>query len=182
MTPTLLFLLAVALLTAPPEAPAGPVLPGELPLLQGIALSLEILDERETNYVFHRPEDFAGDLALLRRRWQDLRDAPRVADAERLPDRDTINDLIAFNRKHRDYLTACQWTETSRADEWRERIQETDAVYQVLDTMRDARCDYFFCTVRRAALKKLRGVIGLDAFAFGRWPGPIPQHRLREIP
>src|SRR5262249_36039264 len=81
------YLLAVALLTSPPDSPE-PVTAPDLfaalqPALQGLAVEWEILDPREVRYVLTRPEDFGSDLKLLRRRSQDLADAPPLGDGMR---------------------------------------------------------------------------------------------------
>ena len=83
--------LAVALLTAPSgtteSAFAGEELATVRTTLQKVAISWEILDSREVRYVLTRPEDFAADLKLLRRRYQELSDAPPLCDCIRFPDR-----------------------------------------------------------------------------------------------
>ena len=69
--------LVVALLTAP----AGSSEPAGLQSLysslrrplQTLAVQWEILDPREVRYILARQEDFASDLNLLRRRYQELR-------------------------------------------------------------------------------------------------------------
>ena len=58
--------------------------------------------------------------------------------------------------------------------ELREAIQETDRLYQVWDTIRDARCDYYYVTVRRQALKRLRETLGPDSYYSGNLPSHVP--------
>jgi hypothetical protein len=60
-------------------------------------------------------------------------------------------------------------------------MQETEHLYQVWDTVRDARCDYYYVTVRRQALKKLRKMLGVDDYYFGKLPPPVPLWRFQEI-
>jgi hypothetical protein len=178
-------LLAVALLTSPPDTPESAVnahLHGKLKsTLQMLAVQWEILDQREVHYILSRPEDFQSDLNLLRRRFRDLADAPALNDSLRFPDRETINDLLAFNRSYRQNLTNRQPVELVRCWELRTAMQETEHLYQVWDTVRDARCDYYYVTVRRQALKKLRKMLGDDAYYFGRLPPPVPLWRFQEI-
>ena len=38
----------------------------------------------------------------------------------------------------------------------RSAMKETDRLYHVWDAVRDSRCDYYYVTVRRQALKKLK--------------------------
>jgi hypothetical protein len=170
------YILAMALLTS--AAPAGDVLPpGEgyaaaRSTLQTLAVAREVLDQREMRYVLTRPEDFAADLKLLRRRYRELADAPPLQDCMRFPDRALINDLLAFNRAYRQHLDNRQALEQTYWWELREAVQETERLYQIWDTVRDARCDYYYVTVRRQALKKLRETVGEDAY----WSGCLPPH------
>ncbi len=67
--------------------------------------------------------------------------------------------------------------------EWlRATIQETDRLYQVWDKVRDARCDYYYVTVRRTALKDLRALIGDQAYYAGDLPPCVPLWRFELRP
>ena len=179
------YLLAAALLTSPPEAASVSLTPGLYatlrPALQGLAVQWEILDPREVRYILARAEDFTADLNLLRRRYQDLADAPPVADCQRFPERTTINDLLAFNRAYRQHLDVRQPVELAHWWEVRAALQETDQLYQVWDTVRDARCEYYYVTVRRQALKRLRDTIGENAYYSGVLPPFVPLWRFQPI-
>jgi hypothetical protein len=149
--------------------------------LQRAALQLEIMDAREVRYIMTRPEDFASDLSLLRRRYRELADAPAIRDAERFPNREAVNELLAFNRAYRQHIGARQPVELAHWWEFRAALQETDQLYQIWDTVRDARCDYYYVTVRRQALKKLREMIGDEAYWNGDLPPHVPLWRFQEI-
>lgn len=170
------YVLAVALLASAPEATEFPVTGEGLatvrPTLQALAVVLEVLDPREMRYVLTRQEDFASDLKLLRRRYRDLADAPPLCDCLRFPDRALINDLLAFNHAYRQHLTSLQSMELTYWWELREAQQEAERLYHIWDTVRDARCDYYYVTVRRQALKKLRESVGERAY----WSGCLPPH------
>ncbi|MDB5311689.1 MAG: hypothetical protein JWO38_5891 [Gemmataceae bacterium] len=180
MTPCDLVLAAV-LITAPPGTPELPPSPDRWAGLQGAlhktAIEWEILDERETRYVLARPDDYEPDLNLLRRRYVDLADAPKVADSGRLPDRQAVNEFIRFNRAYRKNLETRQVWETDRADVIRIVVLETDRLYKVWDAVRDARCEFYYVTVRRQALKKLKETLGPDAYAAGDLPPYVPEWR-----
>lgn len=183
MTPCDL-VLAAALLTAPPGTPE-PIPPADRwPAIQAAihhtAIDWEILDTRETRYVLARVEDFQGDLDILRRRHDDLADAPRVNDSERFPNRDAVNEFIRFNRAYRKHLETRQVWESDRADRIRVVVQETDRLYRVWDAIRDARCEFYYVTVRRQALKRLRDMLGEEAYAFGELPSYVPDWRFTE--
>jgi hypothetical protein len=176
--------LAATLLTAPPGTPEPAPDADRWPALQAAihqtAVEWEILDSRETRYVLSRPEDFEADLNLLRRRYAELADAPKLADGTRFPDRRTVNDLIRFNRAYRKHLETRQVWEADRADAIRTAVTETDRLYRVWDAVRDARCEFYYVTVRRQALKKLKEMIGDDAYALGELPPYVPEWRFRE--
>ena len=175
--------LAVALLSAPPGTPEPTPAADEWNTLQTAlhqtAIDWEILDPRETRYVLSRVEDFEPDLNLLRRRYQDLDEAPRVADSNRFPDRRTVNELVRFNRAYRKHLDTRQIMEADRADSIREAVRETDRLYAVWDAVRDSRCEFYYITVRRQALKKLKELVGTEAYAGGDLPPYVPEWRLR---
>ena len=178
-------LLVLAMLTAPVDAPM-PASAGERfdrlrPKLQKLAVQWEILDPREVRYILARPDDFVSDLNLVRRRYQTLADAPVLSDCQRFPDRDAVNELLSFNRAYRQHLGLRQPMELARWWELRTALQETDHLYQVWDNVRDARCEYYYVTVRRQALKKLREMIGEDAYYNAQMPPSVPIWRFREV-
>lgn len=177
--------LALVLLTAPPGSSGFDALPAATPALrtslQRLAVDWEILDPREVRYILARPEDFASDLNLLRRRYRDLQNAPTVDDCARFPSRNAVNDLLAFNRAYRQHIDVRQPVELIHWWELRMALQETDRLYQVWDAVRDARCDYYYVTVRRQALKRLRDLIGEEAYYSATLPPCVPLWRYRNI-
>ena len=136
------YLLSVALLTTPgdPSEAAGAFdhFRSVRPTVQSVAVFWEVLDNREVKYVMNRQEDFASDLKLLRRRWDDLADAPPLSDAMRFPDRALISDLLSFNRSYRQQLEHRQSLELVYGWELREVVAEVDRLYQIWDAARDA--------------------------------------------
>ena len=177
-------LIAFLLLTTPPCAPEPAPEPDRWPAIQQavqkLALEWEILDERETKYILAKPEEFGGDLNLLRKRYQELKDVPPVADAVRFPDRQTANDLVKFNRAYRKTLETRQHLETDRAYDLQNAIRETDRLYAVWDAVRDARCEYYYVTVRRQSLKKLRELVGEESYRDGTLPPVVPTWRFAD--
>jgi hypothetical protein len=174
-------LLAVALLTAPvgtPEqTPSEEHWPVVRDALHKAAIDWELMDPRETRYLLATRDDFEPDLNLLRKRYAELADAPKLSECQRLPDRRTVSELIKFNRAYRKHLEDREVWETDRSDMLEVVIQETDRLYRQWDAIRDAQCDFYYVTVRRAALKKLREAIGEDAFVTGRMPPYVPEWR-----
>jgi hypothetical protein len=178
-------ILAAMLLTTPagtPEpAPDEARWPGVRDAIHQLAVQWEILDPRETRYVLTRPEDFSCDLNMLRRRHAELQDAPLVADGKRFPDRSTVNELVRFNRAYRKHLDQRQQLEVDRADALRAVMWETDRLYQIWDAVRDARCEFYYVTVRRNQLKKLKELIGDEAYEAASLPPNVPTWRFAEM-
>ena len=177
--------LAVALLTTPSDqiesAAAAEEFTHVRPTLQKVAISWEILDPREVRYVLTRTEDFNADLKLLRRRYRELADAPPLCDCVRFPQRTLINELLSFNRTYRQHLDSRQALDPTGRWDLHESLQEADRLYQIWDTVRDARCDYYYVTVRRQALKKLREAIGPHSYYAGCLPPHVPVWRFARI-
>ena len=180
-------ILAISLLngTSPAELQDAAFLKASFPTLRfaviQVALENEILDPRETRYVLARAEDFPGDLQMLQRRYQELADAPALADAFRFPDRTVVNELLVFNRAYRNYVEMRQPMEMAHWGELRTAQREVDHLYQVWDTVRDARCEYYYITVRRQALKRLRDMIGEDSYYKAELPPHVPVWRFQSL-
>lgn len=176
---------AGVLLTAEPGSVTWQPEPGQWAAVRAgvhkVGVDWEILDERECRYVVSRPEDFAADVNLLRRRYQELKDAPRVAESFRFPDRHAVNDLVRFNRSFRKHLDLRYELETDRAEELRAVMRETDKLYQLWDAVRDARCEFYYVTVRRQALKKLKDMLGEDGYEHVDLPPCVPLWRFNEM-
>lgn len=172
------YILAATLLAAPPGTPEPPIAPENWPTMQAAlqqtAIEWEILDEREVRYIFAKPESFEKDLNLLRQRNQELADAPHLWESERFPDRSVVNDLLTFNRSFRKQLENRELVETDRAEMFRSAGVETDRLYHIYDLIRDAKCDFYYVTVRRTALKKLREALGMKDFYQGSLPPIVP--------
>jgi hypothetical protein len=177
------YLLAVALLTAPADAAEANVNPDLYvnlrPTLQQLAIQWEILDPREVRYVLTRSEDFDSDLKLLRRRYHELADAPPLCDSNRFPEPEAIDELILFNRAYRQYLEQRRTIDTLHQEEWRAAAEETDHFYGMWDLIRDARSSSWPVPQRRAALKRLRELLGAEAYDSGYLPPHVPLRRFQ---
>jgi hypothetical protein len=141
--------------------------------LQETAVSLELLDPRETRYVLARREDFEADVAFLRRRYQDLRDAPPLADAWRFPPPETIGRHLAHNRVVRRDLALRRDAMGGHLG-YDYALAESERLYKIWDAARDAGSDFYYVSVRRQALALLRQLIGPDAYHKAELPPPFP--------
>ncbi len=144
-----------------------------------VAVDLEILDTREKGYIFAKLSDFQSDLDLLRRRYQEFKDAPLLAEAERLPDRKYVNELVAFNRAFRKTILERSYLEQDRSGIYQEIIIECDEAYRVWDAVRDANCQFYYISVRRQALIKLKTLLGDEGYYKMNLPPNVPVWRWR---
>jgi len=176
---------ANVLMTASPEIPVPKAIGTEKirKALQYLATQQEVLDYREVKHVFSRSEDFSSDLHLIQKRYQDLKDAPPLHDCMRFVDRSTVSDMLAFNRKYKEHLEAARTIDLVNAEWYRAAISETEHLYRIWDMVRDARCEYYYVTVRRAALKKLRDDdwVGYERYYSGCLLPHVPIWRFRSI-
>ena len=179
------YVIALALLSGTGNDPAGTELSSWhlvlRPALAEVAVRMELLDARETRYTLVRPEDFVADLNLLRRRARDLAGAPPADDARRFPAEAVIQELLLSNRAYRRHLDARRAVEHSLVWSLREVIQETDELHQIWDTLRQARSEHQHVTARRHALRKLRELVGAEAYYAGALPPGVPVWRFERI-
>lgn len=176
--------LAVSLIVSAPGTPAPEFDADEWPKVQAavwkVAIDWELMDTRETSFMLTRPEDLKDDLDILRRRYAEFRNAPLLNDSKRFPEREVVNEMISFNRALRKHIDARRHVDTDRGGAYRAALRETDKLYQVWDAVRDAKCDFYYVTTRRAALKKVRDLIGAEAYEAGNLPPYVPTWRFEE--
>jgi hypothetical protein len=176
-------ILALALLMAPADATQDAkkleAYQWTRPALQALAVQLEILDLREVRYILARSEDFVSDLNLLQRRYKELAQAPPLGDSLRFPDRESVNEMLSFNRAYRQHIDVRQSVDRAHWWEHQATLQETEQLYQIWDTVRDARCEYYYVTVRRQALKRLKELLGDADYYSGQLPPYVPVWRFR---
>jgi hypothetical protein len=144
--------------------------------LESVAIYFEILDLRE-RYLMARDEDFNADLKLIIKRWERFKDTPPASDVMRLPVRGLINSLLGFNRDYRRHIEVLQTLNAVNWWETQQTLQECDDLYRIWDTIRDARCEYYYITVRRQELQNLREMIGDEAYYAGSLPPHVPVWR-----
>lgn len=133
-------LLAAVLLTGPDASTHPELFPVVGKAIVQLALAGDILDPREAPHFMVKQDDFIADLRILRQRHRELRDAPPVYHAYRFPERETVNELLIFNRYYRQHLDATlEFFPSNR--ELRAARAETELLYQIWDAVRDARCE-----------------------------------------
>lgn len=169
--------LAAALLTTAPDL-ACPLDLGALellrPALMQLALDAELVDPREEPLLQAQSRDVAGDVRVLQNRWQELLLAPHLEECQRFPSRSVINELLSFNRAYRNDLLTRMNLDTLHAEELRSAVQETDQLHRLWNLLRDARCEFYYVTVRRQSLRQFRDLVGCVAFDRGQLPPHVP--------
>lgn len=175
------FIVAAAVITAPPDAEAAADMrawhmPLRASLIQ-VALQAEIMDRREDAFHFIAMEKFGPDLAMIQSRFIEFQGAPLLEECNRFPDRKLIADFLAFNRSYRTDLCARLAIDPVHAEDLRNAIHETDQLYNAWNALRDARCDYYYVTVRRESLTLLRQLAGNESFYSGQMPPHVPVWR-----
>ena len=149
--------------------------------LQGLLIAAEVMDARESTYVFAKPSEMADDARFIRKRIEELRNAPHAeSHLMFVVDRGDINTLLALNSSHKYWLESVESLYPSQ-HRWGEAIQETKLLYEAWDCLRDAKSPHFYIHVRRKALKRLQELIGADAFDRGQMPPCLPGWRMTEI-
>jgi hypothetical protein len=175
---------AAVLLTAPPgtvELPDAAAVHSACALeARWLALNWEILDKRETTHLLSAGKDFASDLKVLQGRYHELAAAPHLEDLDRLPSRALATDLLAFNRAFRADVEAKLAIDGAHEEELQTTLEETDHLHRIWDAVREARCEYYYITVRRQALQHLRDLIGMEAYYSSNLPPHLPVWRLPE--
>ncbi len=169
-------LFAVFLLTSATESTPSAGHYAEFHHAQLLQLSVdqEILDPREETYFVARNRDFSGDLRSMQKRWNEFLHAPMLDETSLFAERKLINEFLTFNRGYRKELLSRLAVDLVHAEELTNAIAETDQLYHVWDTLRDARCDFYYVTVRRQALMLLRELIGFESFSHGQLPPHVP--------
>jgi hypothetical protein len=156
--------------------------------IQEQAIIMQLLDRRETSYIMAKESDAESDLRLIRRRRCDLKDAPFVEEAAvRFPDRKLVNEYVMFNRAYRKTILERSQLEQDRVNIINAVVIETDECYKHWDAMRDARCEFYYITVRRTALLKFKTAMlnyknaeGISYWETGEIPPSIPYWRFNE--
>lgn len=183
MTPNLNLLIALVMITGPEiTAPSTPAVPGvPMSAFRAVSEALELIDERERRWLFLGDSySLSYSLDSVRGRYADLRDAPRIIDADRLPSREFCQQMLDANRDYYSFLRERQ-TLFPREEWIAEAIEEAESLWKVWDTALDCRREYYSLNYRRRCLKDLRERIGFSRYYAGCLPGPIPAWRLRRI-
>lgn len=166
----------VLMLTAPkyasPPSEASCWIEACRPEFLAACLELEIIDRREVSHFL--VGDMLGDLASLKTRASTFNDVPLLRDCDRLPHWKAVNEYLAFNRTFRDTLVTRRMLCPVHNTAISEAIADVDRAHAVWNVVRDARCEYYYVTVRRQALQLLKERIGAEAYHRMSLPPHVP--------
>lgn len=173
--PHALLIQVAHLLRLPPETKDVAPHPDHWPMFRdtvhSVCVNWQIVDARETRYIFTNREDYEKEMAMLRRRYQEFKTLPRVEEAERFGiSRNEINDLVRFNRVYTKNIKDRAEIELDRTTALLAVAKEADYLYKIWDYLRDAKCEFYYVTVRRHALTNLRKELGEESFYSGVMP------------
>lgn len=173
------------LITSPASLPDMATVRTAFPLLRGPIIALcvaeEIVDEREFRFTLTSPLDFMEAIEFIGKRRRELDGCPCVMAASRFGDRAAINEMLCLNRSYRKRLEERLTIDSLNVQAIVDSINETDQLYHMWDAARDAACTYYYVSVRRLALDRLRELIGPDNFARGRMPHYLPIWRFERV-
>lgn len=146
-------------------------------------VNLELLDEREKRYVFNKHEELECDTTMMVSRYNSLKNAPKLQDHIRFNiSRNTINDLVRFNRSFNKYCESQIPFNLDRAGQYQAAMKECNQLYEVWDVLRDSKCEFYYIHIRRTALNRYKQLMGEEAYNNGELPEYyVPSWRFREI-
>lgn len=150
------------------------------PAMLAVGVRLELVGPED--HIGFLPEwgDFEGldaatVLVLLRDLHAELRDAPPLADAARLPPAAVCHEAAAFNRRLASRFRDRALWEPDREGVLSAAAAECDAYCEFWWTAANA-ANGFGVAQRRRSLAYIRDAIGREAWAAGRLPDFVPGH------
>lgn len=148
-----------------------------------VSIELELVDPRESRYLFAKDEDFYADFRMVQRRYFELYDAPSSFEGFKFPNKDSCYEAMTFNRRYKKHLEdKLEFATTSlQRYEIEEVIEETDKLYKIWDLLHDVNTEYYYVSMRRRALKELKIELGDSAFYDGAMPPHVPLWRFNRI-
>lgn len=107
---------------------------------------------------------------------------PPLCDRDRFPPREVAARAMQFNRAYRRHVEGRALWQTHRAEEWGQVKEEVEHLYRCWDWLHAAQggqagdaCYW------RQSLRRLRELIGDEAYYAGRMPPCVPVWRFQEL-
>lgn len=107
---------------------------------------------------------------------------PPLYDRGRFPPREVAYEAMVLNRAYRRHVETRRWTSLHERDYWATVLQETDYLFHCWDWLHAAqggegRDQQYW----QYALKRLRDLLGEDAYHAGQMPPAVPLWRFRRM-
>src|SRR5579859_5543313 len=103
---------------------------------------------------------------------------PPLSDCERFPPRPTAAAALEFNRAYHEHVECRRTLELHRWWDWQDTLTETDYLYHCWSALSAARGgDGEDEETRRAGLRRLRELLGDEAYYQGAMPPCVPVWR-----
>lgn len=174
--------LAIALITTSPEVPDPLPHPDDWEALSAALIAksveLDLVDKGEIWHPFTDKDNWEFDLNGVRRRYQELKDAPPLSDAKWWPSQKELHGPRSFNLTYQFNLRQIRPTLSPYMEPvWVETMAETKALYALWDACDDAKIEHYSPRYRRLALKKLKDALSTEDYYAGRLPFYVPIHR-----
>lgn len=99
----------------------------------------------------------------------------RLADLERFPSRLHVIDLRQFSIAHVEWLEQWQFLDLRHAELCGDALREARKRFRAWDVLDDAQRCNFDSDYRLGKLRRLREIIGEDAYGRGKMPFPIAE-------
>lgn len=152
-----------------------------------VAIEQQLMDEQEKRYkfasIYHYKSSsdqiFQAELETLRERYKECKDAPRMEELSRFPDRVTVDRLIDFSNAHINHLEK-ELIFTDRMYYTKELIREARKLNNAWVLLSKSQTKHYYIVSKREALRDLRDLIGKENFDAGLMPDYVPTWRFRE--
>jgi hypothetical protein len=107
---------------------------------------------------------------------------PPLSDCERFPPRQVAAEALRVNRAYRRHVEVWRWTYLHQRDYWETVLHETDSLFQCWDWLHAAQGgEGRDETYWRHSLRRLRDLLGPQAYQAGQMPPPVPVWRFRSV-
>lgn len=133
------------------------------------AINMQILGQYEKTYILSDPLSFEDDVVLIRRRYQEIKDAPLISDLNYFPDKHYISKCINFNKAYTENMLQKQMVNLHHREEYQDIIDENKRLLVIYEKVSDCYNSYNVYH-QRMALKDLRCLIGEENFYNGKLP------------
>ncbi|MBI3618445.1 hypothetical protein HY213_00230 [Candidatus Peregrinibacteria bacterium] len=144
---------------------------------------MQILDgePRKDKTMLMSPETFVSDLRELRDRYRELANAPPIEDIVRFPDKKTCERLMGLNRIYRGRIAHLTLLNLAKLNDIQDALKETDGLHKIWNLAHSLQCTGFSIPFYRRTLKKLRELLGDEAYYAGTMPPALPLWRFQWI-